>query len=173
MKRLHLGLALLVVLSCAWGCRRSAPPPGEDSALNEVPSQAQPRLPTLTLWLDDQRLTSEIARQPLEVMTGMMFRTNMPSDEGMLFVFNDADRRGFWMKNTLVPLSLAYIDPDGVVRELHDLQPHDTNAVTSESRRIMFVLEVNQGWFQTHGIKPGVVVRSEKGPLKTTFFPFR
>ena len=173
MKRLHLGLALLIVLSCACGCRQSAPPAVEDSALNEVPSHAQPRLSTLTLWVDDQRLTTEIARQPLEVQTGMMFRTNMPANEAMLFVFSDADRRGFWMKNTLVPLSLAYIDPEGVVRELHDLQPHDTNSVSSDSRRIMFVLEVNQGWFQAHGVKPGAVVRSEKGPLKATFFPFR
>ena len=173
MKRLHVGLALLLCLSCAWGCRKSAAPAADSYALNEGPSRAQPRLPTLSLWLDDQHVTAEIARQPLEIMTGMMFRTNLPPNEGMLFVFNDADRRGFWMKNTAVPLSLAYIDPEGVVRELHDLQPHDTNSVTSESRRIMFVLEVNRGWFQAHGVKPGAVVRSEKGPLKATFFPFR
>jgi uncharacterized protein len=173
MKWSHVGLVLLVCLSGAWGCRKSEAPAAEGVSIYEVPTAAQPRLPTLTLWLDDQRLTTEIARQPKEVMTGMMFRTNMPANEGMLFVFDDADRRGFWMKNTFVPLSLAYIDPEGVVRELHDLKPHDTNSVTSDSHRIMYVLEVNQGWFQAHGVKPGAVARTEKGPLKATFFPFR
>jgi uncharacterized membrane protein (UPF0127 family) len=172
MKRLCFALTLLALLAGGPGCGKSEPPAGDVFAL-ALPQQAQPRLPTLTLWLDNQRLTAEIARQPMEVMTGMMFRTNMPDREGMIFVFNDAERRSFWMKNTLVPLSLAYIDPDGVVREIHDLQPLNTNSAPSDSRLIQYVLEVNQGWFRTNGIRPGAVVRTEKGGLKETFFPFR
>jgi len=171
VKRLCFALTLLALLAGGSGCGQSESP-AADVFAQTLPQQAQPRLSTLTLWLDDQRLTAEIARQPVEVMTGMMFRTNMPAREAMLFVFSDAERRSFWMKNTLVPLSLAYIDPDGIVREIHDLQPLNTNAVPSDSRLIQYVLEVNQGWFHTNGIRPGAVVRTEKGGLKATFFPF-
>jgi uncharacterized protein len=178
VKQFFLGLpwlACLAVVAVAFlggGCGKDDPPGGGAAAADE-PTRAQPRRPTLSLWLDDKKVTAEIAREPAEVMTGMMFRTNLPAHDGMLFVFDTAERRSFWMKNTLVALSLAYIDPEGVVREIHDLQPLNTNSVSSDSRRIMFVLEMNQGWFQTNNVKPGAVIRTEKGTLKETFFPFR
>ena len=172
MKRLCSVLALLVLLTGGAGCGQpEAPVAGVFGQAS--PQQAQSRLPTVTLWLDNQRVTAEIARQPLEIMTGMMFRTNLPANEGMIFVFDTAERRSFWMKNTFVPLSLAYIDPDGVVREISDLQPLNTNCPPSDSRLIQYVLEMNQGWFRTNGVRPGAVVRTEKGNLRETFFPFR
>lgn len=136
------------------------------------PVRAQDRLPTVKLFLDQHTLTAEIAREPMQIITGMMFRTNMPANEAMIFVFGDTDQRAFWMKNCFVPLSLAYVDPDGVIREFRDLRPGDTNSVPTESRHIQYVIEANQGWFRQKSIGVGTIVRSEKGSLRETFFPY-
>jgi uncharacterized membrane protein (UPF0127 family) len=96
----------------------------------------------------------------------MMFRTNMAENAGMLFVFPIPHRTSFWMMNTVLPLSAAYIDPEGVILEIHDLQPRNTNSVVADCERIQFVLEVNQGWFKRHNISTGTLVRAESGPLR-------
>ena len=70
------------------------------------------------------------------------------------------------MMNTILPLSLAYIDPQRTILEIHDLQPHNTNTVMSSSDCVQFVLEVNQGWFKRHNVTTGMVMRAETGPLK-------
>ena len=74
-------------------------------------------------------------------------------------------RASFWMKNCPLPLTAAYIDPEGVILELHDFQPHNTNSVVASSDRVQFVLEANQGWFGRHNVTTGMVVRTERGPL--------
>jgi uncharacterized membrane protein (UPF0127 family) len=94
----------------------------------------------------------------------------MAENAGMLFVFPGPHRASFWMKNTRLPLSAAYIDPEGVILEIHNLEPQNTNSVTAGSDRVQFVLETNQGWFDRHNIKPGVVIRTEQGSLRETFF---
>ena len=99
----------------------------------------------------------------------MMFRTNVPEDEGMLFVSPVSYRASYWMKNCTVPLSIAYIDADGVIQEIHDLQPQDTNSVESATNNIRFALEVSQGWFARHNVRTGAVVRTERGSLAETF----
>ena len=73
------------------------------------------------------------------------------------------------MRNTPVPLSLAYIDPEGVIQDMHDLQPRDESSVPSTADNIQFVLEVPQGWFKRHNIAAGTVVRTQLGELKKTF----
>jgi uncharacterized membrane protein (UPF0127 family) len=100
----------------------------------------------------------------------MMFRTNLAENAGMLFAFPAPHRASFWMKNCPLPLSAAYIDPEGVILEIHDLQPHNTNSVTASSEQVQFVLETNQGWFGRHHVTTGMVVRTEHGPLRETFF---
>ena len=134
---------------------------------------AQPKLPTLKVWLGDQELITEIAREPVQIATGMMFRTNMPENTAMLFVFPDAQPRNFYMRNCVVPLSAAYIAPNGTIQEIIDLQPGDEVGVPSKSDNIQFVLEVPQGWFKRHNITPGAMVRTERGSLLATFFPRR
>ena len=71
--------------------------------------------------------------------------------------------------NCSLPLSVAYIDPDGVIQEIHDLQPQDTNDVDSASENIRFALETTQGWFNRHNIGQGVIVRTDRGSLKEAF----
>ncbi len=115
-------------------------------------------------------MIAELALTPQQVRTGMMFRTSLAENAGMLFVFPIAHRASFWMKNCPLPLSAAYIDPEGVILEIHDLQPHNTNSVEAASERVQFVLETNQGWFGRHHVMPGTVVRTERGTLLETFF---
>ena len=88
----------------------------------------------------------------------------------MLFVFSAPHRASFWMKNCPLPLSAAYIDPEGVILEIHDLQPHNTKSVMASSERVQFVLETNQGWFRRHNVTLGTVIRTERGTLMETFF---
>jgi uncharacterized membrane protein (UPF0127 family) len=111
-----------------------------------------------------------VARKPVEIATGMMFRTNMPENEAMIFVFPNAERRSFYMRNCFVPLSAAYISPDGTILETIDMQPHDETAISSVSDKIQFVLEVPQGWFKRHNVSTGAVIRTERGTLANTFF---
>jgi uncharacterized protein len=130
---------------------------------------AQPRLQTIKLFVGKEELSTELAMKPVEIYTGMMWRTNMPEGEAMLFVFSAAEPRAFYMRNTLVPLSLAYIDPEGVIQEIHDLQPREEKSVPSKSENIQFVLEVPQGWFKRHNIEAGTAVQTQFGELKKVF----
>lgn len=130
---------------------------------------AQPRLQTMKLYVGAQELTTELALKPTEIFTGMMWRTNMPEGEAMLFVFPSASQRSFYMRNTYVPLSVAYINPEGVIEEIHDLKPLNEVSVPSTSQNIQFVLEVPQGWFKRHNISTGSLIRTQLGELKNTF----
>ena len=95
--------------------------------------------------------------------------TNMAENESMIFRLGPPQQAHFWMKNCFVPLSVAYIDSDGVILEIHDLQPQNTNTVDSTSQSVVFALETRQGWFQRHNIHEGVTVRTERGSLAETF----
>lgn len=134
------------------------------------PTRPQPKLATLKLWIGTNEITAEIARRPIEIQTGMMWRTNMAEMDGMLFVFPNPSKVSFWMRNTLLPLSCAYIDSEGTILELHHMKPKDETSIPSASDRVRYVLEMNQGWFDRHGVKPGMLVTTESGPLGQIFF---
>jgi len=116
-------------------------------------------------------MDAELCSTPREVQTGMMFRRSMGTNDGMLFNLFQPQRAGFWMKNCYVPLSVAYIDPDGVIEEIHPLQVQDTDTVLSATNNdnIQFALETPQGWFDVHHVTTGMVVRTERGSLQETF----
>ena len=135
-----------------------------------LPTQPNPRLQTLRLFVGAHELRTELALTELQIRTGMMFRTNVVEDDAMLFVFGMPHQVGFWMKNVSVELSCAYIDPDGVILEIHDMQPQETKPIASTSDRVQYVLETKRGWFERHGIQPGVLIRTERGTLRETFF---
>jgi len=120
----------------------------------------QPKLDTVTLSAGMHNIRAELARTPPQTQTGMMFRTAMAQHEGMLFVFEGLERRCFWMKNTLLPLSIAFIADDGRVVNLADMQPQSEQSHCS-AEPVRFALEMNQGWFAKRGIKPGSKL---KGP---------
>lgn len=105
-------------------------------------------------------LDVEIADEPSEQARGLMFRESLDSDAGMLFVFPDERRRTFWMRDTSIPLSIAYIGADGTIIDIQDLQPLDETPVPS-SGPAKYALEVNQGFFDERGIAVGDTVSLE------------
>jgi uncharacterized membrane protein (UPF0127 family) len=99
-------------------------------------------------------INAELAKKPDELQRGLMFRTELKDGDAMLFVFESDRLLSFWMKNTIIPLSIAYINRDGVILEIHDMQPHNLNSVQS-TRSLRFALEVPQGYFNRAGIAVG------------------
>jgi len=177
VKILRLVIATLAVVLA--GCNDSKQTvAAKTNAVLSMPSIAPPyltnaqlRLQTIKLFVGGEELNTELALRPVEIFTGMMWRTNMPENEAMLFVFPTAEPRSFYMRNTRVPLSLAYISPDGVIQEIHDLQPLNETSVPSRSENIQYVLEVPQGWFKRHNISTGTLLRTPRGDLQKNFFP--
>ena len=169
MKLTPLSALLLIGLAAAGGCNPTQPP-AQPTVSPYEPREAQPKLATIQLWLGPEQMTAEMALTDREIMTGMMFRTNLAENEGMIFVLPTTQQAGFWMKNCPLPLSVAYLDPDGVIQEIHDLQPHNTNTVSSAADNIRFALETPQGWFNRHNIREGTTVRTERGSLTETFY---
>jgi uncharacterized membrane protein (UPF0127 family) len=159
----------LIVMALLAGCEKTeiATPP---SAGDSLPTQAQPKLPTMKIYLGAETLDAELAFTEQQERTGMMFRTNILETDAMLFVLPVPQRASFWMKNCPHSLSAAYIGPDGVIQEIHHLEKKDTNSVVAANDNIQYVLEVNDGWFQRHNISTGTVIRTEKGSLAETFF---
>lgn len=146
---------------------------GSSTSKTWEPTEVQPKLPTLKMFVGTVELQVEQARTEKQIQTGMMFRKKMADTQGMLFIHPDVRERGYWMKNVTVPLSIAYIDPAGRILEVHDMEPLNTNSVFSVSRNIQYALEVPQGWFKRKGVGPGAVVMTEKGSLPKTYFPNR
>jgi len=101
---------------------------------------------------------AEIARTQEERNKGLMYRKNLPDGEGMLFIYERDEVMSFWMKNTVVPLSIAFIASDGRIIEVRDMYPRDENSVHS-SRSVRYALEVPQGWFSRAGVQNGDVVK--------------
>jgi uncharacterized membrane protein (UPF0127 family) len=170
MKRFLILSFAAGVMSVASGCKPSASVPAKATTLDQsIPTSAQPKLDTMKLWIGSQEMVAELAVTQTQEQTGMMFRTNMEENEGMLFVFPQPVKASFWMMHTFLPLSCAYITPDGTIQEIHDMTPQDTNEIIAATDNILYVLETKQGWFKRHNIGTGVVISSEHGPLHKVF----
>ncbi|MDQ2778996.1 MAG: DUF192 domain-containing protein [Pseudomonadota bacterium] len=121
-------------------------------------SAAQAPLRTVELSAGMHLIHAELAASSDQQATGMMFRTAMGANEGMLFVNPDSSVRCFWMRNTLLPLSIAFIATDGSIVNLADMAPRSEDSHCS-SKPVQFALEMRQGWFDKHGIKAGMKLR--------------
>jgi uncharacterized membrane protein (UPF0127 family) len=115
---------------------------------------AQTTLPRVTLTTGMHRIDAQVAMTPDQRQTGLMFRKEMPQHEGMLFVFEQPSVQCFWMMNTLLPLTAAFVADDGTVVNLVDMKPQTTDSHCS-TKPVRYVLEMNQGWFAKKGIKAG------------------
>ena len=115
-------------------------------------------LPRTQLTVGMHRIDAQIAATAAQRATGLMSRINMPEGEGMLFVVERAGVQCFWMKNTLIPLTAAFIDDDGRIVNLADMQPQSEDNHCS-TRPVRYVLEMNQGWFAQRHIRAGHSVR--------------
>ena len=134
-------LCCLLLVSCAAGS-------------DGQPAKAQKELPAVELRSGVVTVVAELARSAEEQATGLMFRKSLADGRGMLFVYEDDRRLSFWMKNTLIPLSIAYLAADGTIREIHDMEPKSLKGVNS-TRSVRYALEVPQGWFARVGLAVG------------------
>lgn len=123
----------------------------------------QPRLKTVALTAGMHVIQAELALTPEQQQIGMMFRREMGANEAMLFVEETPGVRCFWMRNTLIPLSIAFIADDGTVVNIADMKPQSDESHCS-TKPVRYALEMNVGWFAKRGIKRGSRIRG--GPFK-------
>jgi hypothetical protein len=119
-----------------------------------VTDSPNPPLATSTIRVAKAHVVAEIARTEVERERGLMFRTSLEDGKGMLFIFEKDERLSFWMKNTRIPLSLAYIASDGTIRQIVDLEAESLATVQAE-RSVRYALEVPKGWFERAGVGVG------------------
>ena len=123
--------------------------------------QAQPPLPTTTIQAGIHLIRAEVADQANTRAMGLMHRTGLGPNQGMLFVFPERAGHCFWMRNTRIPLTIAFIDDDGRIANLADMQPFDESS-HCPLRPVGFALEMEQGWFAKHGIAPGTRLQNDR-----------
>jgi len=123
----------------------------------ENASAQSPSLPIIELKAGMYRVEAELADTPAARQTGLMYRTFMPTNSGMLFVFPEKAIHCFWMRNTKLPLTIAFIDDDGKIVNLSDMEPETQNNHCPRGP-VRFALEMNQKWFTQRALGPGTVI---------------
>lgn len=137
-------------IAFAWGFLIANPASAQNAA--------QPRLPTVELTAGMHVIQAEVARTYEQQSTGLMYRRKMGINEGMLFVYEAPEIRCYWMRNTHIPLTIAFIGDDGAIVNLRDMQPRSERSHCS-TKPVRYALEMNQGWFKARGLKPGFKLR--------------
>jgi uncharacterized membrane protein (UPF0127 family) len=160
IQAMNLALRMILVKLCPAGaaalfalfalCSGALPAHAQDGP--------QARLQTVELTAGMHVIKTELAVTPTQQQTGMMFRRTMGANEGMLFVEETAGVRCFWMRNTLLPLTIAFLADDGTIVNLADMKPQSDESHCS-AKPVRFALEMNQGWFAKRGIKAGMKLR--------------
>ncbi len=152
MKRVHGIIFLLLgsfVFTAIIGCKQDA----KTQAASVPAAEARPGRTAITVGAAP--LWGEIADDPETLTRGLMFRKSMPEDEGMLFVFEYAAPQSFWMKNTYLPLDIAFISADYRIINILAMKPLDEGPRYKSDGAALYALETNQGWFKRHGVKQG------------------
>jgi uncharacterized membrane protein (UPF0127 family) len=125
------------------------------------------QLRMVDLHIDNATLHTEVAVNETQREIGLMHVAKMGDNDGMIFLMPAVARVSFWMKDTLIPLSIAFIDPNGTILELHDMKAMDTTTLNSDSTQVAYALEANLHWFALNGIKPGDHLRPAPATLGT------
>ena len=118
----------------------------------------QVNLPRVKLSAGMHLIDAQVAQSPEQRQIGLMLRKDMPQGEGMIFIFDQPSRQCFWMKNTPLPLTAAFVADDGTIVNLADMKPLTLDSHCSD-KPVRYVLEMNQGWFAKKGVKPGAKLR--------------
>lgn len=124
----------------------------------EKTKPTSPETKRITLTIKGIKLNVEIADSPEERSLGLMYRQALAPDQGMLFIFEQEGIYPFYMKNTKIPLSIAFIDRNGVIIDIQQMAPFDDETQHYPNQPFLYALETNQGWFFENGIKPGDTV---------------
>ena len=122
-------------------------------------------LPTVQLTAGIHLVTAEVAASGAARTRGLMFRQSLAANQGMLFIFDGKEIHCMWMRNTLIPLSVAFIEDDGSIVNIEDMQPHDENRHCAK-RPVRYALEMSKGWFEQKGIKAGMKLGRLPPPQK-------
>ncbi len=117
---------------------------------------ANPPLKKVKARVGAIQILAEVAVTPRELAQGLMFRDRLLDNSGMIFCLQREERASFWMKNVSIPLSVAYLDRKGIILEILEMKPFDERAVWSQSEKVYYALEMNQGWFQLNQVKEGM-----------------
>lgn len=155
MKSLLSPIAFLVASPLRHGLLTFAI--GLSATLAWAQDEPQMNLQRIALGIGMHRIDSQVAQAPEQRQTGLMWRKSMPAHEGMLFIFEQPSQQCFWMKNTLIPLTAAFVADDGTIVNLADMKPQTTNPHCSD-KPVRYVLEMNQGWFDKKKIKAGAKI---------------
>jgi uncharacterized membrane protein (UPF0127 family) len=127
------------------------------SLLREMIREVLAEADVVTLKINGTPLQVELATTPADHSQGLMHRESLPENRGVLFCYGTDERLSFWMKNTSIPLSIAFISRDGTIKQISDLEPYDESPVSCSSR-CRWALEVNRGWFHRNSINVGDAV---------------
>jgi uncharacterized protein len=122
--------------------------------------EPQLKLARIKLSAGMHQIDTQLAQTPEQRQIGLMWRKEMPQHEGMLFIFEQPSQQCFWMKNTLLPLTAAFVADDGTIVNLEDMKPQTTEPHCS-AKPVRYVLEMNKGWFAKKGIKAGSKLSGE------------
>jgi len=162
-------IVLFLSLLCLGGNIRLA------QAQSDPPANGTPQsLPKVVLHVGKATLNTQIAATEAQRELGLMYYTKLNDNDGMIFLMGTIDTATFWMKNTLIPLSVAYIDKDGKILEIHDMVPEDFSKphrdydlpiTRSDSNQVAYALETNIHWFTLNGVKPGDKIDPPPGTL--------
>lgn len=147
MRYLSLQVGCLALVTSLAGC-------GDGGHFQEIPGTEN-----IALTINGKTLETELALFEGARKRGLKFRTaeDFPADRAMLFAFPNAGKRKFWMKNTQIPLSIAYIADNGEILQIEDMKPYDERDIWSKDK-VRYALEVNQGWFRDNGIEVGATI---------------
>lgn len=147
--RISLRRAMTLMLLAAGLLATAAPARSQSEA-----ASPNPKLPQIEIRAGMHLIKAEVADEPGTRMRGLMMRERLGTNEGMLFVFPDKAGHCFWMRNTLLPLSIAFLDDDGTIANIADMTPKSEQS-HCPTRSVRYALEMEQGWFARRGIKPG------------------
>ena len=167
----HLLILAVLCITCSQQPPRDIPSPARGPTPSETANvRDSARLPvqylkdtdyrqapetTTRLLIRGQPLDVEIAQTPEDRALGLMFRESLAPDSGMLFIFDSTQTLSFWMKNTWIPLDIAFVDTTGVIVDVQRMAPHDTTTGYVSARPVRYAVETNLGWFARVGIRVG------------------
>ncbi len=143
-------LARLLIVSAAFAAVVVLPGCGA-----EKPAETKSAADYFPIKLGDRMVRLQLAVLPGEQQRGLMERATLGADDGMLFLYRQPQQMSFWMRNTLIPLDIGFFDPQGELKEVWQMVPHDERPVRSRAMDLQIAVEMNQNWYRERGVKPG------------------